>query len=430
MSIAVFIAYLIVLGTGYWLRYLNLTHLKVHGGTVPPEFQGVIDPALLKKISDYTIDNSRVGLFESIVGNFLTVLFLFGGLLGVYDRWVLSVTGSLLWGGLLFTFILLYAGMLIDIPFSLTRNFKIENRYGFNTMTLRLWLTDLLKSIAISSVLGSVVVLSALAIIQYSPAWWWLWVWMFFLVFSIFVMYISPFVIEPLFFKFEPVNAEGLEENVRVLMERAGLKVSRVFQVDASRRSRHSNAYFTGIGRVKRIVLFDTLIEHMTREELLAVLAHEAGHWKKRHVLKRLVLSEAMAFCGLFLAYHLLAWKGLPGMIGLADASFFARVVILGFLSSLVMFPLTPLFSYLSRRDEREADHYAFELTGRPDAMASALVKLSRENLANLHPHPLYAKFHYSHPPVAERVRELQGRGTRDDGRGTTDKKSLRSSSS
>jgi STE24 endopeptidase len=408
MSAAVFTAYLVVLGTGYWLRYLNLAYLKAHGRTVPPEFHGVIDPAQLKKISDYTIENSRVGLVESIIGNLFTVLFLFGGLLGAYDRWVLSVTGSLLWGGLLFSFVLLYAGMLVDIPFSLYRNFRIENRYGFNTMTMRLWLADLLKSIAISSVLSSVVVLSALTIIQYSPAWWWFWVWTFFLAFSLFIMYISPFVIEPLFFKFEPVKAEGLEENARVLMERAGLKVSRVFQVDASRRSRHSNAYFTGIGRVKRIVLFDTLIEHMTQEEILAVLAHEAGHWKKRHVLKRIILTEAMAFCGLFLAYHLLTWNGLPGMIGLADASLFARVVIVGFLSSLVMFPLTPLFSYLSRRDEREADHFASELTGRPDAMASALVKLSRENLANLHPHPLYAKFHYSHPPVVERIRELK----------------------
>ena len=236
-------------------------------------------------------------------------------------------------------------------------------------MTMRLWFIDLIKSITISTVLGSVVVLSALAIIQASPAWWWLWVWCFSLVFGIFIMYISPFVIEPLFFKFEPVKAEGLEEKVRVLMERAGLQVSRVFQVDASRRSRHSNAYFTGIGRVKRIVLFDTLIDQMTHEEILAVLAHEVGHWKKRHVLKRIVLTEAMAFCGLFLAFHLLTWGGLPGVIGLSNASFFARVVILGFISSLVMFPLTPLFSALSRRDEREADQYASELTGRPDAI-------------------------------------------------------------
>ncbi len=412
MSAVLFTAYLFILGTGYWLKYLNLAYLKVHGKTVPPEFKGVVGPAQLEKISDYTLENSRVGYFESILGNILTILFLFAGLLGVYDRWILSLTGSLLWGGLLFSLIMLYAETLIDIPFSLYRNFKIENRYGFNTMTMRLWFIDLIKSITISTVIGSVVVLSALAIIQASPSWWWLWVWMFLLVFGIFVMYISPYVIEPLFFKFEPVKAEGLEEKVRVLMERAGLKVGRVFQVDASRRSRHSNAYFTGIGRVKRIVLFDTLLDQMTHEEILAVLAHEVGHWKMRHVLKRIVLTEAMAFCGLFLAFHLLSWDGLPGMIGLANASFFARVVILGFLSSLAMFPLTPLFSSLSRRDEREADQYASDLTGRPDAMASALVKLSRENLANLHPHPLYAKFHYSHPPVVERIRKLKAGAT------------------
>jgi len=410
MSAAVFFAYLIVLGSGYWLKYLNITWLKTHGRTVPPEFQGVVDPELLNKISDYTSENSRVGIIESVLNSIFTALFLFGGPLGAYDSWVLARTGSLLQGGLLFFLLLMLAEFLIDIPFSLFRNFRIEKRYGFNTMTARLWLSDLLKSLAISLIMGAVVVCAALAIVQASPAWWWLWVWTFFLVFGIFMMYISPVVIEPLFFKLEPVKAEGLEEKVRLLMERAGLKVGRVFQVDASRRSRHSNAYFTGLGRVKRIVLFDTLIEQMTQEEILAVLAHEVGHWKKRHVLKRIVLTEAMAFAGLFLAFHLLTWDGLPGMLGLAHASFYARVVILGFLSSLAMFPLTPLFSCLSRRDEYEADMFASDITGRPEVMASALVKLSRENLANLHPHPLYAGFYYSHPPVVERIRKLKSR--------------------
>ncbi len=230
-------------------------------------------------------------------------------------------------------------------------------------------------------------------------------------------MYLSPYVIEPLFFKFEPLKAEGLEDKVRQLMERAGLKVSRVFQVDASRRSRHSNAYFTGIGRVKRIVLFDTLIEQMSQDEILAVLAHEVGHWKKRHVLKGIVLSEALAFFGLFLAYQLVSWDGLPRLTGLSEASFYARAVILGFVGSLAVFPLTPLFSYLSRRYEGEADRFASELTRRPEAMASALVKLSSENLSNLHPHPLYAKFYYSHPPVVERIRKLMaGAGSQEPG--------------
>jgi STE24 endopeptidase len=253
-----------------------------------------------------------------------------------------------------------------------------------------------------------VVILAALSIVQASPAWWWLWVWLFFLLFGLFMMFISPYVIEPLFFKIEPIKAEGLEEKIRQLMDRAGLKVSRVFQMDASRRSRHSNAYFTGIGKVKRIVLFDTLIEQMTHDEILAVLAHEVGHWKKRHVLKRLVLTEVTAFCGLYLAYVLVQRDALSGLLGYTGLSFYARFVIFGFLGSLVLFPLTPLLSALSRRDEREADDFAAELTGHPENMASALVKLSRENLSNLHPHPWYAAFYYSHPPVVERIRMLK----------------------
>lgn len=226
------------------------------------------------------------------------------------------------------------------------------------------------------------------------------------------MMYLAPYVIEPLFFKFAPVKAEGLEEKIKLLLERAGLRVSRVYQVDASRRSRHSNAYFTGIGRVKRIVLFDTLIEQMTQDEILAVLAHEVGHWKKRHVLKRIILTEMAAFVGLFIAYHLLQWDGLPSIIGSGPLSFYAKVIVVGFLGSLAMFPLTPFFSFLSRKDENEADQFASALTGNSAALANALIKLSRENLSNLHPHPLYAKFYYSHPPVVERIRELRGQRT------------------
>ncbi len=408
MFILLLLVYIAVLSIRYWLSSLNRAYLKKHGHTVPPEFQGIIDPDHLQKITNYTLENSRFATIESILSNILVVVFLFGGLLGYYDHWVSSLTGSFIGNGIIFALVLFYIETIIDIPFSLYRNFQIENRYGFNTMTLRLWVTDLLKSVAIATVLSSLVVFIALAIIQASPYWWWLWVWAFLLVFGIFIMYLSPTLIEPLFFKFEPVKAEGLEERIRSLMERAGLKVSRVFQVDASRRSRHSNAYFTGIGRVKRIVLFDTLIEQMSQDEILAVLAHEVGHWKKRHVLKSIILSETMAFCGLFLAFHLISWDGLPGLINLPQASFYARVIIIGFIGSLVMFPVTPFFSYLSRRNEREADRFASELTHQPEYLASSLVKLSRENLANLHPHPLYAKIYYSHPPVVERVRGLK----------------------
>ncbi len=221
-------------------------------------------------------------------------------------------------------------------------------------------------------------------------------------------MYLSPYVIEPLFNKFEPVQEEGLEDEIRALMAKTGLKVSRVMQMDASRRSRHSNAYFTGIGRVKRIVLYDTLIKQMTHGEVLAVLAHEVGHWKKGHIWKRLVMAEAGGLAGCYLAYRLIEWGGLPGLLGMERASFAAQLVMLGFLGAIVSFPVTPLANWFSRRHERQADLFAANLTGAPRALASALIKLTRENLANLHPHPLYARFHYSHPPVVERVRELK----------------------
>jgi STE24 endopeptidase len=408
MMLLVFLAYLAVVGVGYALKYLNLSHLQKHGRTVPPEFEGVVDPVLLGKISDYTVENSRFGLLESVVDNLVLLAFLFLGVLGAYDQWVSSLSGSFLANGVLFVLILMLAQTIMGVPFSLYRNFRIENKYGFNTMTLKLWITDLMKGLAIGAVISSVVVLAALWLVQASPGWWWLWVWLFFLVFGVFMMYISPYVIEPLFFKFEPVKVEGLEARIRALMEKAGLKVSRVFQVDASRRSRHSNAYFTGIGKVKRIVLFDTLLQQMTQDEVLAVLAHEVGHWKKKHVLKRIVMTEIMALIGIVAGFRLLQGDWLSDLLRLGNASFFAKVVILGFLASIVTFPLTPLFSYLSRRDERESDQFARELTGDPGAMASALVKLSKENLSNLHPHPLYAAFYYSHPPVVERIRELK----------------------
>lgn len=408
MTFTLLLVFLITVGARFWLRSLNLSHLKQHGHTVPPAFEGAVDPAVLGKMSDYTIENSRLGLLESTIDNILLLLFLFWGWLAVYDQWVAGLNPSFLWGGVLFMLLLQYAQTVLGIPFSLYRNFRIESKYGFNTMTLRLWLTDLLKSLAIGTVITVIVVLAVLAIVQASPVWWWFWVWLFLLGFGIFMMYIAPYVIEPLFFKFKPLTVEGLEERIKAVMEKAGLKVSRVFQVDASRRSRHSNAYFTGIGKVKRIVLFDTLLEQMTQDEIIAVLAHEVGHWKKKHVLKRIVMTEAMAFAGLFIASRLVQGDTLPNLLGMAGLSFFGKLVVLGFLSSLVLFPLTPLFSALSRRDERESDRFAQELTGMPEAMASALVKLARENLSNLHPHPLFAKFYYSHPPVVDRIRHLR----------------------
>lgn len=409
MKFALFILFLAETAFTYWLRYINLEYLKQHWTVVPAGFEGAIDEEKLRTSTAYTFDSSRLGLWESLFDNLLLIVFLFGGLLTVYDHFIGGLASHLIANGICFFIILVWLQTLLDIPFTLFSTFRIEARYGFNTTTLRLWCVDFIKSQAIGTLLLIILVGAAFWLIQWSPERWWIWVWAFMAAFSLFMMFLSPYVIEPLFNKFEPVTEEGLVDDIRAMMEKAGLKVGRVMQMDASRRSKHSNAYFTGIGKVKRIVLYDTLISQMSHSEIVAVLAHEIGHWKKGHIWKRLVWAEVAALAGTWISFQLLNWPGLPGVLGLHETiSFPAKLVILGLIASLALFPLTPFMAWRSRCHEWEADRFASDLTGRPQDLASAMVKLSAENLSNLFPHPLYAAFYYSHPPVVERVRMLQ----------------------
>lgn len=409
MKLALFILFALVTAFTYWLRHINLRHLKQYGSAVPEEFAGSIDEDKLCASTAYTLDSSRLGLWESLLDNGLLLLFLFGGLVVVYDRFVMGLCGGVITSAILYFLLLAWIQTLLGIPFDLYGTFRIEARYGFNTTTPKLWLMDLFKSQAIGALLLAFLVAVAFWLIQWSPDHWWIWVWAFMALFSLFMMFLSPYVIEPLFNRFEPVTEEGLEAEIRVMMGKAGLTVGRVMQMDASRRSKHSNAYFTGIGKVKRIVLFDTLIEQMTHGEIVAVLAHEIGHWKKGHIWKRLVTAELLALGGAWISFKLLTWPALPGLLGVeGDLSLPSRMVTLGFIGSLVLFPVTPFSAWRSRCHEREADRFAADLTGRPQDLASALVKLSVENLSNLFPHPWYAAFYYSHPPAVERVRALR----------------------
>jgi STE24 endopeptidase len=399
--------YLLVLACRLWLRHLNLRQLKAHGHKVPAGFEGTVDRELLAKTSAYTLATSRVGLIESLFSSLLLLLFLFGGLLQWYDDWILSMTPSFIGQGCLFVLGLLLAQTLIDIPFNLYRTFVIEERFQFNASTPKLWITDLLKSLGLGIILLSLLTAGSLALVQASPNLWWLWVWGLFAFITLLLMYLSPVLIEPLFFKFQPLQNQALAERVKDVMKQAGLQVERVQQVDASRRSKHSNAYFTGIGRVKRIVLFDTLLEQMSDDEILGVLAHEAGHWKLGHIWKRLLSMELVSLVVCWSFWWVLSWEGLSAWFGLVELSFLGKVLLVGFLASLVSFPLTPISSLRSRRHEWQADQFARNLTGEPEPLARALVKLCKEHLSNLHPHPFYAWFYYSHPPVVERIARL-----------------------
>jgi len=392
-----------------WLEYLNYKNLRINASNVPAEFAEHISVDTLEKTNRYTIDNMRFGIITSLVGSAETLIFIFGGLLAWYNGWVNSLELSHITSGIVFFLILTYVKGALGTPFSLYSTFKIEKKYGFNTMTLKLWITDGIKGIAISAILMSLLISVALWIC-YSFQQWWLPVWGFFLVFSLFMMYISPYVLEPLFNKFVPIEDEELEDEIKETVARAGITVSGVYKMDASKRTKHSNAYFSGIGAVKRIVLFDTLLEQLTKEELLAVLAHEAGHCKKKHIIKNLILIETFLLIGAYGAFTLMEGEWLPELFAVENASFFTKFILLNFVASVVLYPLGSLMHIISRIFEREADDFAIDLIGSGEPLADALVKLSKDNLSNMHPHPLYAKVHYSHPPAVERIRRLRGK--------------------
>lgn len=406
--IVLLLAFIAVSAASWILKWLNVRHQMRNGSRVPPELAGVVDAERLRRIADYTRDRLRFAVITDPLRDLGLFVLFFGGLLGAYDATIARLGLSFVLQGVLFFVGLALGGAVLSLPASLYSTFRIEARHGFNRMTLPLFGGDWLKGTALSLVFVAALSAGAFWLVERAPLRWWLYVWLLFVAVSLLFTMVTPYVIEPLFFKMRPLHVPGLETQVRELAERAGVHVGRVLEVDASRRSTHSNAYFTGIGPVKRVVLFDTLLAHLTHAEILAVLAHEVGHWRKHHVLYRTVWSFGVALVALYLAFRLAPSAGLPGLVGLAGASFPARILIVGLVGSLVTFPLTPVASYWSRRHEWQADAYATELQRRPQDLASALQKLASENLSNLHPHPLYAAFYYSHPPMPERIGKLR----------------------
>jgi STE24 endopeptidase len=403
--------YLLVFLAGSVLTWINLAHQRRCSRSVPPDLAGKFDQDLLKRSLAYSSAKTRLGTIRSLLETPLLLLFVFGPWLPLYDRLIGRATDSFVIGGTVFFLGLLLADLLLALPFDLYRTFVLEARYGFNTTTPRLWWIDRLKMTILSLLISGIVASCSLWLIRTSPARWWLWVWLFMVFFSLFTMVLSPHLIEPLFHKFEPIGQPDLEERIRSLAKKAGIRATRIFQVDASRRSHHANAYFTGLGRQKRIVLYDTLLRQLEPEEILSVLAHEIGHWRHRHLLKHLLTAVALSLVAAYLGFRLLTWGKLPGLVGLDYASFPAQVLILSLLGSIVGFFFTPLGNWLSRRHEWQADRYASRLSGKPRELTNALTKLARNNLANLCPHPFYAWFYYSHPPLLERIRALQAGG-------------------
>jgi len=390
------------------LRFLNRQHLTRYGHVVPDVFKGEIEPDTLKRIRDYTVAVSNLGSIEILVDDLADLVIILSGFLPyLAGTHLLSGLHPVL-AGIVFMFACSFLLGVIEVPFDLYGTFVIERRFGFSTITFKLWLKDQIKTLLLSGLIMGVILAVFLELLYSLPRLWWLPAWVCFVLFQLLLTWLYPKVIAPLFNKFEPIDDETLKKSIGELLEHAGFHLTGLFKMDASTRSRHTNAYFTGIGKFKRIVLFDTLINTHTPEEITAVLAHELGHLKKGHVRKQLAASVVLSLVVLYVVAKLLAWTALYMTFGFQTIIPFAGLFLISIMGKPFTFFFIPIGSMISRRYERQADAYARELTGSTVPLARALKRLAKDNLANLHPHPLYAWFYYSHPPLAQRIEALE----------------------
>jgi STE24 endopeptidase len=397
----------------FYLASRQIRHVARHRAEVPAAFAGTISLAAHQKAADYTITKARFGLLELAFG---TAVLLGWTLLGGIDalNQALANTGLDRYGSLVPQLALLAAfGLisgLLDLPFTLYSTFRIEERFGFNKMTFRLWLTDLLKSLLVGVLIGLPIVALMLWIMGSTGRWWWLWAWGAWMAFNLLILVLYPTVIAPLFNKFQPLEDETLKARVTALMQRCGFAAKGLFVMDGSKRSAHANAYFTGFGAAKRVVFYDTLLKQLSPAEVDAVLAHELGHFKHKHIVKRIASMFAMSLAG----FALLGWLSLqawfytglgirPNMQGSNDA---LALLLFLLVVPLFSFFISPLFARFSRKHEFEADAYATAQTDGRD-LQSALLKLYQDNASTLTPDPVFVKFYYSHPPASERLARM-----------------------
>jgi STE24 endopeptidase len=414
-SLAITLAFAGALLASHWLKFWlasrQIRHVAFNRHTVPAAFAERITLEAHRKAADYTITKTRFGLIELSWGTAITLAWtLLGGL-----NWLNQSLVDLLGTGLVQQVSLLTAFIAIngvmDLPFTLYQTFRIEQRFGFNKTTLKLWFQDALKSSLLGLLIGVPLIALVLWMMGATGSWWWLWTWGVWMGFNLLMLLIYPTWIAPLFNKFEPLTNPDIAQRASALMQRSGFTSKGFFVMDGSRRSAHANAYFTGLGASKRVVFYDTLLSQLSPSEVEAVLAHELGHFKHRHISKRIVSMFALSLLGFALLGYVStqAWfyTGLgvaPNITGPNDAlALLLFMVVLPFFGAFT----GPLFAYISRKHEFEADAYAVSQTNGAD-LGNALLKLYEDNASTLTPDPVYVQFYYSHPPALERLGRMQ----------------------
>ena len=397
-----------------WLATRQMRHVALHRAAVPAAFTDITSLAAHQKAADYTLAKGRLGLLSMAVG---TAVLIGWTLLGGLDLLNVNVRDWVQprWGDMAYQLALLASftaiGSLIELPFALYSTFRLEARFGFNRMTWRLYVTDSLKDLAIGVCIGLPIAALILWIIGNSGGLWWLWAWVALSGVQLLAMVLYPTFIAPLYNRFKPLDDAALVERVRALMTRCGFALKGLFEMDGSKRSAHSNAYFTGLGATKRVVFFDTLLAKLTPNEMEAVLAHELGHFKHKHLTKRLVMVLAISLAGFallgWLAGQVAFYEGLGARISPAAPNDALALLLFSMTLPVFGFFVSPLFAHGSRRDEFQADAYASQQTSGAD-LASALLKLHQDNAATLTPDPMYVRFYYSHPATPERLAALK----------------------
>ncbi len=408
---SILVLYLIFFGLDFlfqnFLTLLNISELKKNNNAVPSIFRDHIDLKSYLKSSEYTHIKSIFTIVSGIVGSIILLVIVLSGFFGYIDNLISGYGFHPYIEGLLYVALISLIFYLAGLPFSLYSQFRIEEKFGFNKMTINLFIKDQIKNLVVSGIILSLLLLGLFWFMDEAGTYWWIIASLGFLVFQVFLSIVYPLLIAPLFNKFTPLTEDDLKTSLESLADKLNFRTTGIFVMDGSRRSGHSNAYFTGVGKAKRIVLYDTLVSILDNGQISAVLAHEIGHYKKHHLIKGLILSFFVTTVGFYSISVLLNYLPLFEAFGFSRVSYHGILIILSFAAGPFTFFLTPLFTMWSRKHEYEADAYAVTNTEYGNDLKEGLIIMSRENLSNLTPHPLYSFYHYSHPTVGERIRAM-----------------------
>lgn len=404
---AFLIALLLSTGVRYWLSLRQAAAVRRHRERVPEAFAAQIELAAHQKAADYTIARGAVGRWDLLLDTIVALALTLGGGIEWIDSLWRGVAMSPALHGTAVVLTALLIVSAVGLPLSIWNTFGVEAKFGFNRMTAGLFIADLLKGMVLSLLLGAPLIFVILLLMQSAGSLWWIYAWLVWVAFTLFVTWAWPTFIAPLFNKFSPLSDDELKHRTEALLERCGFSSKGVFVMDGSRRSVHGNAYFTGVGRNKRIVFFDTLVERLQAPEIEAVLAHELGHFKLHHVRSRLILSLGVGLAGLALLGALARWPEFYSALGVATQAPHTALLLFMFVLPAFTFFFTPLSARWSRKHEFEADEFASRYAD-AQQLADALVKLYRDNATTLTPDPLHSAFYDSHPPALVRIARLQ----------------------